>query len=146
MTHDLGRPRLVIDASAALYIAAAAHRPTGLDPFDLVAPPIFPSERTSALAAAIYRGSFPEAALDELFDRLEDMTVNIVDAGRVHRRAALDLARSLGWAKSYDAEYVALAIRLDCELLTTDERLARGASRVARIRNPLSLSTQAEPG
>lgn len=146
MTRDPRRPSLVIDASAALYIAAAARRPTGLDHYDLVAPPNFPSERTSALAAAIYRRSLPEAALHELFDRLEDMTVNIIDDGRVHRRAALDLARSLGWAKSYDAEYVALAIRLDCELLTTDERLARGASRVARIRHPLSMSTQAEPG
>lgn len=141
MTLDAPRPNLVIDASAALYVAASARRPQRLDSFDLVAPPNYPSERTSALAAAIYRGAFPEATLDVLFERLEDMPVTIIDDGRVHRRAALDLARSLGWAKSYDAEYVALAIRLDCELLTTDERLARGASRLARILHPLSLST-----
>lgn len=141
MTQESRPPALVIDASAALYIAASAHRPTRLSGFELVAPPNFPSERTSALAAAVYRGAFPETTLDVLFGRLEDMPVTVIDGGRVHRRAALDLARSLGWAKSYDAEYVALAIRLDCELLTTDERLARGASRVARIRTPLSVST-----
>lgn len=140
------RPKLVIDASAALYIAAGARHAAGVDHFDLLAPPNFPSERTSALAAAIYRGSLPEAALDELFGRLEAMPVTVIDHGGEHRRAALDLARSLGWAKTYDAEYVALAARLSCELLTTDERLARGASRVVRIRHPMSLSTQAETG
>lgn len=146
MTQGLRRPNLVVDASAALYIVSGARHAAGLDRFDLVAPPNYPSERTSALAAAIYRGSFPEAALDDLFTRLEDLPVTIIDDGGGHRRAALDLARSLGWAKTYDAEYVALASRLECELLTTDERLARGASRVVRIRHPMSLSTEAEPG
>jgi predicted nucleic acid-binding protein len=38
------------------------------------------------------------------------------------------LTQALGWAKSYDAEYVALAQFLKCPLLTIDARLARGAA------------------
>ena len=49
------------------------------------------------------------------------------------------LARSLGWAKTYDAEYVVLARRLECALLTTHSRLARGASRIVQIIAPTSF-------
>jgi predicted nucleic acid-binding protein len=139
LTQERARPVLVIDAGAALHIVSAARPAPGLDRFDLIAPPNYPSERTSALAAAIFRGAIPDSSLDMLFARLEDLPVTIADKGKTHRRAALDLARSLGWAKTYDAEYVALAVRFSCELLTTDERLARGASRVVRIRRPTSL-------
>jgi predicted nucleic acid-binding protein len=38
---------------------------------------------------------------------------------------AWDLARSLGWAKSYDAEYIALALDLDAPLFTIDARMRR---------------------
>lgn len=52
---------------------------------------------------------------------------------------AWSIADSLGWAKTYDAEYVALAQILDCPLLTRDARLYRGAGRVARIIGPAEL-------
>ena len=132
--------RLVIDASAALYIASAARAIPGLRAFDLVAPPNFPSERTSALSAALYRGEIPGVAGGMVFDRLETMPVTIVDDGSRHRREALDLAKSIGWATTYDAEYVVLARRLSCALLTTDARLERGAGRVVTILRPTSLT------
>jgi predicted nucleic acid-binding protein len=59
------------------------------------------------------------------------------DAG--HRRRSLDLARSLGWAKTYDAEYVELAQRLGCPLLTVDLRLVRGARGLVELIGPESL-------
>jgi predicted nucleic acid-binding protein len=131
--------RLVIDASAALFIAAAAGPLEGLDRYELVAPPNFPSERTSALSAAIYRGEIPASIGDRIFERLEALPVGIVDDGLKHRREALELARSLGWAKTYDAEYVVLARRLGCALLTTDGRLARGVRDVVEVLQPTSL-------
>ena len=46
------------------------------------------------------------------------------------------LAVDLGWAKTYNAEYVALARMLAVPLLTRDARLVRGASRVLSAVNP----------
>jgi predicted nucleic acid-binding protein len=132
-------PALVIDASAALNIALATEATPALDEFELLAPPIFLSERTSSLTVATFRKEIPEGALLEAFDRLEAMAVKIVDDGRDHRRQALLLARSLGWAKTYDAEYVALALRSSCPLLTTDERLIRGASHLVEMVDPRVL-------
>lgn len=134
------RAALVVDASAALHVAFAQRPTPGLDRFDLMAPPIFRSETLSGLSAAVFRGALPEAALGSAFERLEDFPVSIVDDGQAHRRSALAIARSLGWAKTYDAEYVALALRLQCGLLTADERLARGAARLVTIIRPASLA------
>ena len=53
-----------------------------------------------------------------------------------HHARAWELAESLGWAKTSDAEYVALAIREDLPLVTLDARLQRGARGVATIIAP----------
>ena len=52
------------------------------------------------------------------------------------RREAWRIADDLGWAKTYDAEYVALARLLDCPLFTVDDRLRRGAGRIIQIVGP----------
>jgi predicted nucleic acid-binding protein len=129
-------PTLVIDASAALHIALASAPTTELDRYQLLAPPLFLSERTSSLAAATFRKDVPVDALEEAFERLEALKVTIIDRGRDHRHEALILARSLGWAKSYDAEYVALSIHQLCPLLTTDERLMRRAGHLTEMLDP----------
>jgi len=135
----LTRAALVIDASAALHSALAADPTPGLDDYELFAPPLFLSERTSSLSAAVFRGEIPEDAIQEAFERLEAMPVTVVEGGRDDRWEALTLARSLGWAKTYDAEYVVLARRIGCPLLTTDQRLLRGAARSAEILDPRTL-------
>lgn len=52
---------------------------------------------------------------------------------------AWQIADDLGWAKTYDAEYVALAQLSDAPLLTTDARLARSAVRLVRLLDPRTL-------
>jgi len=54
-------------------------------------------------------------------------------------RPAWSLADELGWAKTYDAEYVAVAQRLECRLLTIDARLQRGAARKVEAIGPGQL-------
>jgi len=49
------------------------------------------------------------------------------------------VADELGWAKTYDAEYVALARALGCRLVTVDARLKRGAGRLIEIVGPADL-------
>ena len=49
------------------------------------------------------------------------------------------IADRFGWAKTYDAEYVALALRLDAALLTRDERLRRGVGQLIQTADPFDL-------
>ena len=53
----------------------------------------------------------------------------------VGRRAskAWRVSDELGWAKTYDAEDVALARLLDCRVVTADARLRRGADRLGLV-------------
>jgi predicted nucleic acid-binding protein len=53
---------------------------------------------------------------------------------------AFDLARSLGWAKSYDAEYLALALIHALSLFTIDERMRRGAGHIVPMPSPADLA------
>jgi predicted nucleic acid-binding protein len=49
------------------------------------------------------------------------------------------IARRLGWAKTYDAEYLALARRLDTSLVTLDARLRRGGTNFVSVLGPTEI-------
>ena len=55
-------------------------------------------------------------------------------------RVAYELATELGLAKTYDAEFLALARLEGTVLLTTDGRLRRGADRTGLVVSPTELS------
>jgi len=119
----------------------AATAPNGLDLFrgeDLVAPPLLWPEVRSALHESVWRGvlsaTLAAAALREL------------DSGRIRARAharlgaeAWRIADEFGWAKTYYAEYVALAGLLGCRLVTTDARLRRAAARLGFVIGPTEV-------
>jgi predicted nucleic acid-binding protein len=50
------------------------------------------------------------------------------------------IASDLGWAKTYDAEYLASANLLGCRVLTLDMRLRRGAERLGLVVRPAELA------
>lgn len=129
---------LVLDASVAL---AAVLVDDGLGRFgrhELVAPPLLWSECRSVLHEKAWRGEIPAALAITMMRR--------VDAGRIHRREheqlsarAWAIADEFGWAKTYDAEYVALAMLLECRLVTADSRLRRSADRLGIVVGPTEL-------
>ena len=45
----------------------------------------------------------------------------------------------MGWARTYDAEYLALASLLRCRLVTTDLRRRRGTDRLGSVVTPKEL-------
>lgn len=126
---------LVIDASAALYLLASEDGVEPLAGSELAAPALLWSECTSVLNEMRWRGELSEALASTVFERLL--------AAPITRRAddgiyagARELAKELGWAKTYDAEYVALARMLGANLLSRDERLRRGAGRLVTVVGP----------
>lgn len=52
---------------------------------------------------------------------------------------AVEIAEELGWAKTYDAEYLALARLRGGKVVTTDVRLLRGAARTGLVTDVTSL-------
>lgn len=130
--------RIVVDASAALHLLSSGV-PLG-DPNDtaFVAPPLLWSEVTSALHEAVWRGAITQELADDVRRRLDGAPIERQALSELYERT-WTTADEFGWAKTYDAEYVALAALLGCPLLTVDARLARTASRVVQLLAPADL-------
>lgn len=126
---------LVIDASAALYLLASADGIEPLASLELAAPALLWSEVTSVLHEMRWRGEVSEALAHSAFERLLVAPIARRADTALYAQAG-EVARELGWAKTYDAEYVALARILDTRLLSRDERLRRGAARLVTVVGP----------
>lgn len=126
---------IVIDASVALHAAASERGFAGLAAAQLVAPALLWSECTSVLREMHYRGEISTALKDAALARLLDGAIQKRSTRRLYVEASR-IAVELGWAKTYDAEYVALARMLQAPLVTRDARLLRGARRVLPVVNP----------
>lgn len=123
---------LVIDASVAV---AACYARNGFGEFKrqtLVAPPLMWSEARAVIRLAVHRRRISEADGELALTNLESCPVEKRDREDLGR-TAWDVAKELGWARTYDAEFVALARLLDCRLVTLDERLIRGTERLGTV-------------
>lgn len=129
---------LVLDASVAFAASAA---PGGFDEFggdQLVAPPLMWSEARSAIHELAWRGQIAPSDAEATRHRLERCPVDR-RAPRNLGGEAWRVAEELGWAKTYDAEYVALARLLQCRLVTLDARLRSGTDRLGFVIAPSEL-------
>lgn len=120
---------LVIDASVAV---AASHSPVGLGRFKahkLVAPHLLHAEASSVLHEKVWRREISPERGSAMLSRIAASPLELVAPGGL-LEAAWAVADELGWAKTYDAHYVALARLLGCRLVTVDERLLRGIARL----------------
>lgn len=130
--------RFVLDASAGLYVAASRDGFAGLGDHQLDAPQLFWSETLAGLRQALRRGVISAELAERALSQLRGTRVTGHRDQEMYARA-WDFALRAGWAKTYDAEYVALAAILGVPLLTRDERLARGARRFVEVASPVDL-------
>ena len=114
--------RFVVDCGVVLHqasegIEVPAER-------ELLAPTLLRSQTLSALREAVHRGEIPpDVALGRLA-RIQALPIRLL-GDAVLRRRAWDLAEKLGWAETYDAEYVALTQLQADAFVTLDTELAR---------------------
>ena len=130
--------KLVIDASVAV---AAAANPLGFERFrrfELVAPPLLWIEAISTLHAMLWRGELRGEQAPSMRERVLSAPVEQLEPAG-HALEAWSVADELGWAKTYDANYVALARMLDCRLVTLDARMRRGTERFGFVIGPTEL-------
>ncbi|MEJ7803679.1 MAG: type II toxin-antitoxin system VapC family toxin, partial [Candidatus Limnocylindria bacterium] len=129
---------LVIDASVALSAALTRDGFVRIAHHDLVAPPLMWSEAVSTLREHAWRGDISADQAAASLAALMAAPIRKLAPRHLHREA-WRIAEQLGWAKTYDAEYVALARLLSCRLLTRDDRLRRGSARVVESIGPTDL-------
>jgi predicted nucleic acid-binding protein len=129
---------LVIDACAAVDLCLSPDAFEPLAQEDLIAPPLILSESLAAICEMRWRNEIPDDMAMLGLTRRKEMPVRIEQPTDLDDEA-WRIADEFGWAKTYDAEYVALAKLNDCRLVTIDGRLRRGADRLGFVVTPVEL-------
>jgi len=129
--------RLVVDAGVVYWILGGEGRLATLGT-GLVAPSLMWSEWTSSLHEGVWRRELHALQADTLRARAVDLPIAREDPVGL-RAEAWRIADELGWAKTYDAEYLALARLLERKVVTLDARLRRGADRLGLVTSPAEL-------
>ena len=113
--------RFVVDAGVVLQLASAGTEVSS--EHELLAPTLLRSQTLSALHEAVQRGEIPADVAREHLARIARMPIRLL-GDAVLRRRAWELADQLGWASTYDAEYVALTQLQADAFVTLDADLA----------------------
>lgn len=119
---------------------AACAKPNGFKELgdELVGPPLLWSEGRSTLHLRATKGEVEAKRARLLHKRLATAPIQRLDPPDLGVMT-WTIADELGWGRTYDAEYVALAKLLDCRLVTLDTRLRRGAERLGFVITPSEL-------
>jgi predicted nucleic acid-binding protein len=114
--------KFVVDSSVVLHLASAGTEASG--EHELLAPTLLRSQTLSALHEAVHRGDLTADAAREHLARIGRMQIRLL-GDAVLRRRAWEVADQLGWAQTYDAEYLALTQLQADAFVTLDAKLAR---------------------
>ena len=114
--------RFVVDSSAALHLASAGIEVS--EEHELLAPTLLRSQTLSDLHEAVQRGELPADVARERLAQVGRMRIRLL-GDAVLRRRAWEVADQLGWAETFDAEYIALTQLQADAFVTLDAELAR---------------------
>ena len=114
--------RFVVDCGVVLHLAS--ERIEVIAEHELLAPTLLRSQTLSALHEAVHGGEIAADVALATLTRIRAMPIRLL-GDAVLRRRAWDLAEQLGWAETYDAEYVALTQLQADAFVTLDAKLAR---------------------
>ena len=122
--------KFVVDAGAVLHLASAKAEVS--DAHKLLAPTLLRSQTLSLLHEAVQRREIPADVARERLTRIGRMSIRLL-GDAVLRRRAWELADQLGWASTYDAEYVALTQLQADAFITLDAELARSVEGIVTL-------------
>jgi predicted nucleic acid-binding protein len=134
--------RFVVDCGVVLHLAGEGVQVPA--EHELLAPTLLRSQTLSALHEAVHRGELPAAAALERLARVRALPIRLL-GDAVLRRRAWDLAERLGWAETYDAEYVALTQLQADALVTLDAGLAHRVEGVVPTATLDALRSPTDP-
>jgi predicted nucleic acid-binding protein len=119
--------RFVVDCGVVLQLASEGYEVPA--EHELLAPTLLRSQTLSALHEAVRSGELPADVALERLARIQEIKIRLL-GDAVLRRVAWRLADELGWAETYDAEYVALTKLQADAFVTLDEDLARRVEQI----------------
>ena len=114
--------RFVVHTTAVLHLAS--ERIEVSDAHQILAPTLLRSQTLSMLFEAVQHGDVPADVARDRLDCIGRMPIRYL-GDAVLRRRAWDIADRLGWASTYNAEYVALTQLQADAFVTRDVELAR---------------------
>jgi predicted nucleic acid-binding protein len=135
---------IVADASAIIQACLSEVDVGELRSFRLAAPPLLWSEVTSAMHELRWRGQISAQLAQAALAKFSKLPVRARRPAGLYEEA-WRLADRLGWAKTYHAEYVALAHLARCQLLTIDARMAATVGSLVEVVSPNDLSGYSQP-
>jgi predicted nucleic acid-binding protein len=114
--------RFVVDCGVVLQLASEDYEVPAAH--ELLAPTLLRSQTLSALHEAVHRGELPAEVARDRLARIQAIPIRLL-GDAVLRRVAWKVADELGWAETYDAEYVALTQLQADAFVTLDAALAQ---------------------
>lgn len=137
---------LALDASVVVEVTLeqpGVKALSALGDEQLVAPWLLWSEVPAALSAMVFRAEISRELGEAALGRL-----HAIDVEPRHPDGLIDeawrMTKEYGWAKTYDAEYLALAQLLDCRLVTLDGPLWRRTRHLDFVVTPDELHPAAD--
>jgi predicted nucleic acid-binding protein len=117
-----GVARFVVDCGVVLRLVSEEIEVA--PDHELLAPTLLRSQTLAALHRAVHAGEISSEVAREQLGRIQALPIRLL-GDAVLRRRAWEIADRLGWAETYDAEYIALTQLQADAFVTLDAGLAQ---------------------